>query len=114
MTGIDGHDHPLGLVARDDELLDDLQALGELLGLQLSGRLGDLDAEVRGDLFEVEREQHVADGFGADLGGEAVGAVLVLRVEVLLFGQQLIRRERGQARIEDRRTARNRGCARCP
>ena len=87
----DGHDHPLGLVARDDELLDDLQALGQLLGLQLGGRLGDLDAEVRGDLFEVEREQHVADGFGADLGGEAVGAVLVLRVEVLLFGQQLVR-----------------------
>ena len=75
----DGHDHPLGLVARDDELLDDLEPLGQLLRLQLGGRLGDLDAQVGGDLLEVEREQHVADGLGADLGGEAVGAVLVLR-----------------------------------
>jgi hypothetical protein len=38
---------------------------------------------------QVDRRQHLADRLGADLGGEAVLAVLVLRVEVLVFGQQL-------------------------
>jgi hypothetical protein len=77
------------------------ETLRQLLGLQLGGRLGDLDAEVGGDLFEVEREQHVADGFGADLGSEAVGTILVLRIEILLFSQQLVGGERREAGIED-------------
>jgi hypothetical protein len=76
----DRHDHPLGLVARLDERLDELEALGELLRLQLGGRLGDLDAEVGGELLEVERDQHLADRLGTDLGGEGVLAVLVLGV----------------------------------
>ena len=46
------------------------------------------------------RDQHVADRLGADLGGEAVVAVLVLRLEVLVLGQQLVLLERGQARLE--------------
>ena len=33
------------------------------------------------ELLEVERHQHVADGFGADLGGEAILAELVLRLD---------------------------------
>ena len=39
-------------------------------------------------------DQHVADGFGADLGGEAVLAVLVLRLDVLVLGQELTLLER--------------------
>ena len=85
----DRHDHPFGLVARNEELLDDLEALGELLGLELGGRLRDFDAEVGGDLLEVERHQHLADGLGADHGGEAVGPELVLGVEVFLFRDEL-------------------------
>ena len=96
----DGQDHPLGLVARADERLDQLQALGELLRLQLRGRLGDLHAQVGGELLQVERAQHVADRFGADLGGEAVVAVLVLRLEVLVLGQQLALLQRRQARLD--------------
>ena len=80
-------DHPFRLVAGLDEGLDDLQALGELLRLQLRGRLGDLLAEVGGELLEVERDQHLADRLGADLGGEAVLAVLVLRLEVLVLAR---------------------------
>src|SRR5690606_11059562 len=97
----DGHNHPLWLVARDDELLDDLQALGELLGLKFSGGLSNFHAQVSRDLLEIEGQQDIADGFGADLGGEAVGTIFVLGVEELLFGQQLVLGEGRQARIEN-------------
>ena len=45
-----GQDHPFRLVAGMHEGLDDLQALGEALRLQLALRLGDLDLEILGDL----------------------------------------------------------------
>ena len=93
----DGQDHPLRLVAGLHERLDQLQALGELLRLQLRGRLRDLDAQVGRELLEVERAQHVADRFRADLGGEAVVAVLVLRLEVLVLGQELTLLQRRDA-----------------
>jgi hypothetical protein len=91
-----------GLVAGLDEGLDQLQALGELLGLQLrpvvsarSSRAGLL-----GSASRSMRLQQVADRLGADLGGEAVLAELVLAA-VLVFGQQLVLLERGQARLDD-------------
>src|SRR5690606_29517008 len=86
---------------RNDELLDDLEALGQLLGLQLGGRLGDFHTQVSRDLFEIEVEQDVANGFSADLGGEAVGTVFVLGVEELLFGQKFVLGERAQTGIEN-------------
>src|SRR5690606_20357714 len=70
-------------------------------GLQLGGRLGDFDAQIGGDRFEIEGEQNVPDRFGANLGGEAVGTIFVLCVEILLFGQQFMLGERGQTRIQD-------------
>ena len=45
-------DHPLRLVAGLDEGLDDLEALGELLGLEFGLRLGDFDAQRRGDALQ--------------------------------------------------------------
>jgi hypothetical protein len=46
-------------------------------------------------------DQHGAHGFGADIGGEGVLAIFVLRFEQFILGQQLILFERGQARLGD-------------
>ena len=96
-----GDDHPLRLVAGFDERLDQLETLGELLRLQLRGQLGDLLAEVGGELLKVQRDQHVADRFRSDLGGEAVLAVLALRLEILVLAEELTLLERGQAGLDD-------------
>ncbi len=95
-----GEDHPLRLVAGLHERLDQLEPLGELLRLEFRGRFRDLDAQVRRDLFQIERLEHLADRFGADHGGEAVGAELILRLDVLVLGQELTVLERGQTRLE--------------
>ena len=59
-------DHPFGLVARLHEGLDDLQALGELLRLELGGRFCDLDAKLRRDGLEIHVAENFADRFRAD------------------------------------------------
>ena len=59
-----------------------------------------LGAQRRLELLEVETLEHLADRFGADHGGEGVLAVLVLRLQVLVFRQQLTVLERGEARLE--------------
>ena len=41
------------------------------------------------------------DGLGADAGREGVLAILVLRGEELVLGQQLVFLKRGQARLDD-------------
>src|SRR3954468_24659637 len=82
-------DHPLGLVVRLGERLDQLEALCKPPRLQAPARLRDLDAQVGGELLKVECAQHVADRFRADLGGEAVVAVFVLRLEELVLRQEL-------------------------
>ena len=97
----DGQDHPLRLVAGFDEGLDQLQPLGKLLRLQLGGRLGDLLTQVDRQLLEVERDQHLADGVGADVGGEGILAVLVLGLEVLVLAEELTLLQRRQARLDD-------------
>jgi len=96
----DGEDHPFGLVAGFDERLDELQPLGELLGFQLRGRLGNLDPEIGRDLLQIEPGQKLADRLGADGGGEAVLAILLLRVEILLLGEELALLERRQAGLK--------------
>ena len=101
MTGIDRQDHPFGLVAALDEGLDDLQALGGLLQLDLRGGGGQLLAQPVGLLGQVDGLEQAADGFGADLGGEAVVAELVLEAQILVFRQQLVLLQRGQARLGD-------------
>ena len=63
--------------------------------------LGDLGAQFIAQLFQVDRRQQLADGFGADLGGEAVIAVFVLGLVELVFRQELTLLERRQARLDD-------------
>ena len=75
-------------------------ALGELLLLDARSRSRRSRRAGRPASSQVERLQHLADRFRADHGGEAVLAVLVLRLEVLLLGQQLTVLQRGQARLE--------------
>src|ERR1700729_504958 len=96
-----GQDHPLRLVAGIAEGLDDLQALGELLVLDVGFSLLHLDAQRGLKLFELESLQQFADRLGADHGGEAVLAVFVLRLQVLVFRQQLTVLERGEAGLEN-------------
>src|SRR5712671_1345562 len=95
-----GEDHPLRLVAGLQERLDQLEPLGELLRLELGGGFNDLLAQIDRHLLEVERLQHVADGFGADLGGEAVGAERVLRTDILVLAEQLVHLQVGRARLD--------------
>src|SRR5712672_3749693 len=94
-------DHPLRLVAGIAERLDDLQTLGELLVLDVGFGFLHLDAQRRLELFELKPLQQFADRFRADHGGEAVLAVFVLRLQVLVFRQQLTVLERGEAGLEN-------------
>src|SRR5512146_633892 len=90
-----------GGVAGIDEALDDLQALDDLLRLQL--RLGDREfiEQFLALAFEVEIHEHDLDRFCADAGGEGVLAIFVLRVEKLVLGEELVLLERGEARLKN-------------
>ena len=96
----DGHDHPLGAVARLDERLDELQALGEALELGLGGGGGHLLARLDHLGLELERGQQLVDRLGAHARVELV-AVLLDGLEVHLVGEQLAALHRRHARIDD-------------
>ena len=96
----DGQHHPLGPVARLEEALDDLQPLDDLLRLQFARGLLQLFAKLFGGGFQVDLAQHLADRFGADIGGEGVGAILVLGVEIFFLGQKLAVGQVGQTRFD--------------
>ena len=83
------------------EVLDDLQALHQLLLLELRRGVGKLGAQVASDLFEVHRGQHLVDRLGADHRGELVFAVFVDGEHVLFFGEELVFLQGGQARLGD-------------
>src|SRR5262249_31790871 len=93
-------DHQLRLFAGLLECLDVFAPLGDLLllGVEIGAR--DLGPQVRLHLVEIERLEHLADGLRADAGGEAVAAVLLLRLEILVLAQKLPVLERGEARLE--------------
>src|ERR1700735_54406 len=95
-----GQDHPLRLVAGIAEGLDDLQALGELLVLDVGLGLLHLGTQGGLELLELKPLQELADRFRADHGGEGILAELVLRLQVLVFRQELTVLERGQARLK--------------
>jgi hypothetical protein len=60
-----------------------------------------LDAQLRIELFKLETLEQFTDRLGADHGGEAVLAVFVLRLQILVFRQQLTVLERGQAGLQN-------------
>jgi hypothetical protein len=64
----------------------------ELGGAHRLVQLGD-------DGVHVDLGEHVADGLGAHLGDEGVGAVFVDRLLVLGLGEELLELERGLARV---------------
>src|SRR5690606_30857188 len=97
----DVEEHPFRAVAGFDEAFDDLKPLDDLLRLKGGLGLGQLLEKVFLLLFQVEVHQHVLDRLGADPGGEGVLAILVLRVEQLVFGEKLVLLERGEARLGD-------------
>ncbi len=97
----DSQDHPFRTVAGFHERFDQLQALGVLLRLHFRGVVDQVGAQLLGDLGEVHADQHVAHGFGADFGGEAVIAEFFLATEILVFRQELVQLQRGQAGLGD-------------
>ncbi len=101
MTGIDVEDHPFRAVAGIDEAFDDLQALDDLLRLQLGLGLGQFLEQRLTLADQVEVHEDLLDRLRADAGREGVFAILVLRREKLVLGQQLVLLKRGQARLEN-------------
>ena len=92
-------DHPLGLVVRVAEGLDDLDALEEpLVGLR--ALLDHLRAELGGEVVEVDLLKQRADGLGSHARGEGA-AVAVLGLVPLLLGEELHLLEVGVARVDD-------------
>ncbi len=73
-------DHPLRLVPRLQEGLDDLQALDDLLLLLGRGLDTHLRPELARQRVEVEAAQLLADRLGAHPHGEGVGAVLLVEL----------------------------------
>ncbi len=97
----DRQHHPFRTVAGLGEGFEDLQALAELLLLHVRRVARQLFAQLLGLLVEVDGLQQVLDGLGADLGGEAVVAVLVLGAHEVVLAEQLVLLQRGQARLGD-------------
>ena len=71
------------------------------LRLQLDLVVSQLLAAGRPLCSRSRSDQHALDRFGADAGGEGVFAILVLRFEELVLGQQLELLQRRQARLGD-------------
>ena len=79
----------------------ELDALGELLADLLALGFGHGHGEFLGLLDEVHAAQRFADGLGAHLGGEGLGAVGFHGFAVFHFGEQLMLLERRGAGIND-------------
>ena len=95
------HDHPFWAVAGIEEILDDLQALHQLLLLQVRSGRSQFGAQFAGDLLEFHACEKFEDGFGADHCGEGILAELVDGDHVFLFRQKLVFLQRRQARLGD-------------
>ena len=97
----DVEDHPLRLVGGLPERVDDLQALG-VLQLLLRRRLrAHLVAQLAGELLDVDALEQLLDRLGAHLRAELHRAVVLARLAVQLFGEELVLLELGVARLDD-------------
>ena len=95
-----GQNHPFRTVAGIEEGFNDLQTLDDLLRLQLARGFFQIGAQLVGQGLQINRDQHFADRFRADVGSEGVSAVLVLRVEEFFFRQHLAIGQVGQTRLD--------------
>ena len=99
----DRHDvqnHPLGLVRRSAERIDDPEPLGELQ-LLLDGRLpAHALAHVLGELVDADPLQQLLDRLGPHLRSE-LDAVLLAGLPILIFGEQLILLEPRLTGVDD-------------
>ena len=93
--------HPLGLVARLAEGVDDLEALGQLLPLRLAGRFLHLAAQLLGHLVHVDQLEQITDRLRAHARRERVLTKLLDRLEVALLGQELAHLKAGLLRVDD-------------
>jgi hypothetical protein len=82
-------DHPVRLIARLAERVDDLEALRILQLLLRRGLGAHLRAHLFGEALDVDALQQLLDRFGAHLRAELVLMVFT-RLPVLLFRQQLV------------------------
>jgi hypothetical protein len=93
--------HPLGLVARLAEGIDDLEALGDLLALRLRSRLFHLRAQLLRELVHLDAAQKLANGLRAHASRESVFAHLLDDLRVALFGEKLAAQKTALLRIDD-------------
>src|SRR3569623_681613 len=94
-----GHHHPLGTVARFDEGLHQLEALGEFLDAGLRAGGHDLVTQARHFFLQVDAGQQLVHRLGTHARVELV-AIFFDGVEILLVGEQLAALELGHARID--------------
>src|SRR3569623_657236 len=94
-----GHHHPLGTVARLDEGLHQLEALGELLDAGLRAGGHDLVTQAHHFFLQVDAGQQLIHCLGAHAGVELV-AIFFNGGKILLVGEQLAALELGHARID--------------
>jgi len=95
-----GHYHPLGMIARIQESLDQLEPLGKPLDLGLRTGAGDRVPHLDDLTGEIDRLQHLVDGLSAHAGIKLI-AVLLNRLKILLIGEQLAALQRGHSRVDD-------------
>jgi len=90
--------HPLGLVTRQVECFQQLEALGKLLALGLGVGIGQFFADIGDFALKVDIPQQRLDGFGAHAGAEFI-AIFFHSLEVLLIIEQLTALEGGHTGI---------------
>ncbi len=93
-------DHPLRLVPRLAEGVDDLEPLGELQALLGRGLGLHPGAHFERELLDAHPPQELLDRLGAHLGDELV-AVLLAQLPVALFREELLLLEGGVGGIDD-------------
>ena len=93
--------HPLGLVVAVADGLDDLQPIDQILGFLLRAGLDQLDAQILGELHQVQILEQLADRFGPHVGLEGAVAIGFAGRAVFFFGQQLLLLERRVAGLGD-------------
>src|SRR5579883_373630 len=97
----DREDHPFRTRAGLDEGLDELQTLDQLLALGLRRGLAQLVTDFGALLGQIDLLEHFLERLCADPGAEALIAIFLLSVEILLLAHQLMELEGRHARLDN-------------